>query len=284
MGMKIKQHEVSLNNLKGQKSKLDDSILNLQVTIGKLYPSRSTPNIDDGDSCPPGDEEEINQQIMLHEKSAAGILCQLKTHLGKVVGVLQLGSLKDVVGVVATLGRVVDDNLSRLLSEYLGLETMMAIVCKSYAGVIALENYDVQSSIDKSFGLHGIGASIGKPLDERFLVICLESLRPYAGNFVLDDPQKKLDLLCPRLPNGEFPDGFLGFAVNMINIDASNLSGMTPNGDGLRETLFFNLFSRLQIYKTRAEMMKAVPFISHGALSLDGGMMRSSGVFSLGNR
>ena len=84
--------------------------------------------------------------------------------------------------------------------------------------------------------------------------------------------------------HSECPAGFLGFAVNMINIDSSNLFCVTPSGYGLRETLFYNLFSRMQVYKTRAEMMQALPFISDGALSLDGGMVRSCGVFYLGNR
>ncbi|TKY74089.1 DEFECTIVE IN MERISTEM SILENCING 3 [Spatholobus suberectus] len=70
----------------------------------------------------------------------------------------------------------------------------------------------------------------------------------------------------------------------MINVDNSNLFCVIPSGYGLRETLFYNLFSRLQVYKTRAEMIQALPCISEGALSLDGGMVRSSGVFTLGNR
>lgn len=101
---------------------------------------------------------------------------------------------------------------------------------------------------------------------------------------MLDDPQKRLDILTPRLPNGEYPAGFLGFAVNMINIDGSNLFCVMPNGYGLRETLFYNLFSRLQVYQTREEMIKALPCISDGAVSLDGGMIKTNGVFTLGIR
>lgn len=107
--------------------------------------------------------------------------------------------------------------------------------------------------------------------------------RPYAGNYVVNDAQRKLDFLIPRLPNGELPSGFLGYAVTMINLDSSNLFCVTPSGYGLRETLFYNLFSCLQVYKTRAKMIQALPCISEGALSLDGGMVRSCGVFSLGN-
>ena len=117
-----------------------------------------------------------------------------------------------------------------------------------------------------------------------FFPFCPSPCRPYAGDFVADDPQRRLDLLKPRLPNGECPPGFLGFAVNMIHVDSSNLFYVTASGDGLRETLFYNLFSRLQVYRTRAEMVLALPCISEGAVSLDGGMIRSPGVFSLGSR
>ncbi|KAL2339611.1 hypothetical protein Fmac_007551 [Flemingia macrophylla] len=281
LGMKIKQHENNLNHLKAEKSKLDDSILHLQVTIGKSE-SSSNATIGDMDNPLPTNDEEVNKQILQNEKSAAAILCQLKIRHGAQASDLSL--TKDVVGIVATLGKVEDDNLSRLFSEYLGLETMLAIVCRTYEGVKALESYDKEGYINKSCGLHGLGASIGRTLDGRFLVICLESLRPYAGNYVADDAQRKLDILNPRLPNGDCPAGFLGFAVNMIHIDISNLFCVTPSGYGLRETLFYNLFSRLQVYKTRAEMIQALPCISEGALSLDGGMVRSCGVYSLGNR
>ncbi|KAJ0024450.1 hypothetical protein Pint_07035 [Pistacia integerrima] len=59
----------------------------------------------------------------------------------------------------------------RLFSEYLGMDTMFAIVCKTYEA---------------------------------------------------NDPQRRLDILKPRLPNGESPLGFLGFAVNMIDVESKN--------------------------------------------------------------
>ncbi|XWS48575.1 hypothetical protein CRYUN_Cryun13aG0088500 [Craigia yunnanensis] len=281
LGMKIKQHEDSIRLLKIQKNKLDDSILDMQVMLGK-YHSSSAPTIENKDHSHLQSEEETTEQILRHEKSAAAILCQLKTLHGTQASLLT--STKDVLGVVATLGKVDDENLSRLFSEYLGVQTMLAIVCKTYEGIKALETYSQDGFIDKTSGLHGLGASIGRSLDGRFLVICLEGLRPYAGDFVADDPQRRLDLLKPRLPNGECPPGFLGFAVNMIHVDSSKLFYVTSNGDGLRETLFYNLFSRLQVYRTRAEMVLALPCISEGAVSLDGGMIRSPGVFSLGSR
>lgn len=116
-----------------------------------------------------------------------------------------------------------------------------------------------------------------------FISTCFVS-RQYAGEFVADDPQRKLAIPKPNLPNGECPDGFIDYAVNLINMDSRNLSFVTANGQGLRETLFYNLFSRLQIYRTRSELLQALPCITHGALSLDGGMIRKTGVFSLGSR
>ncbi|KAJ6411008.1 hypothetical protein OIU84_007708 [Salix udensis] len=281
LGMKIKHHEDNIKFLKSHKNKLDDSILDLQVTLGK-YHSSTLPNNENNAHSSNQSEDETMEQILQHEKSAAGILCRLKTNHGTQIS--HPSFTNDVLGVVATLGKVDDDNLGRLFSEYLGVETMLAIVCKTYEGVKALETYDNEGQINKDFGLHGLSASIGKELDGRFLVFCLENLRPYCGEFVVDDPQRKLDLLKPKLPNGECPPGFIGFAVNMINVEFTNLFFLTGSGYGLRETLFYNLFSRLQVYKTRKDMVLAIPCISDGAISLDGGMMKGTGIFSLGNR
>ncbi|KAJ9159676.1 hypothetical protein P3X46_025161 [Hevea brasiliensis] len=281
LGLKIKQHENNVKFLKNEKNKLEDSILDLQVILGK-YHSATQPNIENDRRSSNQSEEETTEQILQHEKSAAGILCQLRLHYGTCASHLTL--TKDVLGIVATLGKVNDDNLSRLLSEYLGVETMLAIVCKTYEGVTALETYDKEGHINNDSGLHGLGASIGRALSGRFLVICLENLRPFCGEFMADDPQRRLDLLNPKLPNGECPPGFIGFAVNMIHVDSTSLFYVTSSGYGLRETLFYNLFSRLQVYKSREDMLLALPCITDGAISLDGGMIKATGLFSLGNR
>lgn len=70
----------------------------------------------------------------------------------------------------------------------------------------------------------------------------------------------------------------------MIEIEAIHLQYLTEYGHGLRETLFYHLYRRTQVYKTRKEMMDALPFISDGAISLDGGMIRGPGVHALGTR
>lgn len=54
---------------------------------------------------------------------------------------------------------------------------MLAIVCRTYEGVEALEKYDSKGSIKSNSGLHGLGSSIGKSITGRFVVICLEDLR-----------------------------------------------------------------------------------------------------------
>ncbi|CAN1160147.1 Protein DEFECTIVE IN MERISTEM SILENCING 3 [Linum perenne] len=160
-----------------------------------------------------------------------------------------------------------------MLSQYLGMKTMLAIVCKSYEGVKAMETYDKEGHINKDSSIHGLGASIGKAVDGPFSVISLEDLRPYCGELVLYDPQRRLDLPKPKLPTRESPPGFLGFAVNMINVEYINMFYVTSGGHGLRKTLFYNIFSRLQVYKTREDMLLAHACICDGAISLDGGMI-----------
>lgn len=73
--------------------------------------------------------------------------------------------------------------INRVLSDYLGPENMLAIVCKTYEGVKELEKYDKEGMIDKSYGLQGIGKAIGRHLDGRYLVFCIENLRCEFVNF-----------------------------------------------------------------------------------------------------
>lgn len=77
------------------------------VSLGK-YLSAGEQNVEDGST-----EEEATESILKHANSAAGILCQLKIH-----GQIQASNvpwMKDVIGIVATLGKLVDDSLSRLV-------------------------------------------------------------------------------------------------------------------------------------------------------------------------
>lgn len=56
-------------------------------------------------------EQETVQQILALDNMAAGITCEMKVHHGSQAS--KLPCMKDVVGIVATLGNVCDDNLSR---------------------------------------------------------------------------------------------------------------------------------------------------------------------------
>lgn len=77
----------------------------------------------------------------------------------------------------------------------------------------------------------------------------------------------------------------MGYAVNMINIDAHHLKNTrTAANHGLRETLFYSLFGEVQVYETRKHMEVARAYINHGAVSLDGGILKPNGFVSLGVR
>lgn len=86
----------------------------------------------------------------------------------------------------------------------------------------------------------------------------------------------------PTFPNGEIPPGFMGYAVNMVDIAIDHLTTRTTKGLGLRETLFYRLFGKLQVYDTREHMKQARVCIDHSAVSLDGGIIREDGLISLG--
>ncbi|XP_071732605.1 protein DEFECTIVE IN MERISTEM SILENCING 3-like isoform X2 [Rutidosis leptorrhynchoides] len=277
LGKQIKLHEENIKLLKTHMHSLDDVITDTQVTLGK-YRSSTAPMIVDEDLSQMQSENATIESIMKYEKSAAAIFCMLKRQKN------QAAHIKDIIGVVATLGKVNDDNFSRLLSEYVGMDIMMILVCMTYDGVKGLVTYDNEGGINTSTGFYGLAAAVGQTLEGRINVICLENLRPYVGEYLPNDPQRRLDIAEPRLPNGETPPGFIGFAVNMIHMDNAHLFHLTHDGNGLRETLFYKLFSQLQVYKTRNEMLQALPFINDGAISLDGGIIKSNGVFCLGTR
>jgi len=105
--------------------------------------------------------------------------------------------------------------------------------------------------------------------------------RPYDGN-LQNDSQRKLALPDPKLSNRRTPEGFMGYAVNMIDLDSHHLQTRTASGHGLRETVLFSLFKKLHVYKTSKSMMAAIECIENGAVSLDGGIRRENGTLSLG--
>lgn len=70
----------------------------------------------------------------------------------------------------------------------------------------------------------------------------------------------------------------------MIGIAVDHLGTKIAAGHGLRETLFYHLFGKLQVYETKEFMKEAYPCVTtDGAVSLDGGIIRGNGVLSLGH-
>ncbi|KAL8127011.1 protein DEFECTIVE IN MERISTEM SILENCING 3-like isoform X2 [Apium graveolens] len=278
-GRILKKHEENIKFLTRQENTLNDTILDLQVTLGK-YHSSNRPMMERGNLSQEESEVENIQRNLKHTNSAAGVVCQLKTRHSTRGS--QFPLTKGILGIVATLGKVDDDTINSYLSSYLGKTNMLAVVCKTLDTVKAMESYDKEGLVKKNSGIHGLGASIGQTIDGRFCVICLECLSPYVGGFITNDPQRRLDIQKPRLPNGEIPHGFIDYAVNMIYIDRENLFYVTHDGYGLRETLFYHLFSRVQVYQTRKDMMQAVSLITDGAISLDGEIIKSPGDYIFG--
>ncbi|OEL35052.1 Protein DEFECTIVE IN MERISTEM SILENCING 3 [Dichanthelium oligosanthes] len=278
LDLKVNHHDENIRFLKSQINAIEEACVDLGIKLGNYHSSVAA--VANNDTSAQEAEQRTIRSILDQDKTAAGIICQLKVHHYELASRMPL--MKDILGFVATLGKVNDDNLSRLLSEYLGMDNMLALVCKTNDGVKGLEKYK-DGIIDKSSGVHGLGRSVGKVLDGRFTVFCLENLRTFSGDVNIDDPQRKLILHRPRLPGGESPPGFLDFAVNMIHLDRAHLSCLTASGHGLRETLFYSLFSHLQVYKSRADIQRALPLINDGAISLDGGILKPNGSFCLGD-
>ncbi|KAF5189580.1 Structural maintenance of chromosomes flexible hinge domain-containing protein gmi1, partial [Thalictrum thalictroides] len=262
---RIEEHERKLKLLNGKKESLEQQILGLQESV---------------------EPEELNQldyfkmvrRIEEKDNTAASVICNmLEFSLSQRQ---EDECMQDIIGVVALLATVSTYDLSRILAEYLREDNMLAVVCKSYATACTLEKYKEHGDIDHSDALHAVASELGKSIDGRFDVICLERIRPYAGK-IEDGPQRMLALEDPLLPTGNTPPGFIGYAVNMINLNAHYITE-TIGGHGLRETLFYHLFGELQVYETRKDMGKAWSTIKHGAVSLDGGILRGNGVFSYG--
>ncbi|KAL9436957.1 hypothetical protein AB3S75_022908 [Citrus x aurantiifolia] len=264
-GLCIGRHEKALKLLNDQKIEVEEVLSKLQVSVEPY--SLMT-------------KEEIIRRIKsIYQSAASVICCSTKEFL---CSKPRSNFMEDVVGPVALIGAVCTNKLSRTLAEYLGEHQMLALVCRSFEAAFALEKYEQDGTIDRKCALHATAAALGKSIDGRYLVICLEGIRPYSGKFGSNDPQRKLALPAPTLPKGNIPAGFVGYAVNMVNLDDHHMHIRTSAGNGLRETLLYRLFGKLQVYKTRKDMIEAHTCIRHGAVSLDGGILKEDGIISLG--
>ncbi|XP_050387770.1 structural maintenance of chromosomes flexible hinge domain-containing protein GMI1 [Argentina anserina] len=262
-GTRIGDMEKKLETLKEMKEKATQELYKLQGCIGSY-------------------KKHLINHIESMPHTAAAIICALSREVSFEESSNHF--MGDVIGLVALLGTVCTSNLSRILAEYLGKDQMLAIVCKSFEAAGALEKF-VQSDhkeVDSMYPFCNPALLQKNPTHGRSFVICLEDIRPYTGELDLSDPQRKLALPDPVLPSGMVPDGFLGYAVNMVDLDCHHLQMLTSAGHGLRETVLYCLFGQLQVYKTREDMVAARASIKHGAVSLDGGIMKQNGLTSFG--
>ncbi|KAI3731384.1 hypothetical protein L1987_62572 [Smallanthus sonchifolius] len=202
----------------------------------------------------------------------------LMKHLKEMQGQDHHGLMGNIIGIVALLGTTPTFELSRLFAEYLG-DQMLAVVCKHYEDVRLLERYDKNGRLNPKFALHMFARKLGQSINGRYHVLFIEDIRACK---VDTDVEGTLLFPDPILPNGSTPVGFLGYAVNMINIDFDHLDTKTDSGCGLRETLFYRLFGETQVYETREDMKRAISCLKDGAVSLDGGILRGNGLMSLG--
>ncbi|XP_058724701.1 structural maintenance of chromosomes flexible hinge domain-containing protein GMI1 isoform X2 [Vicia villosa] len=277
LGEKIKQVEECLEDSLKQKDEIEKDMLMLQDNFQHYQ-------LDYVDSRFTNTKEEMATKIKNMENSAASVLCSLTTDKKQ-----RNIFLEDIIGVVALLGSVQSPELSRILAEYVGEEKMLGVICKSFNTAISLEKYKHNGEIDHEHALHAEAAALGKAISNRFFVMCFENIRPYNsidrphnGSWHDNNSQRKLFLPDPKMPNGKTPAGFIGYAVNMIDLDTHHLQTRTTSGYGLRETVLFSLFKKLHVYKTRENMVDALPCIEEGAVSLDGGIIREHGTLSLG--
>ncbi|MQM10717.1 hypothetical protein Taro_043616, partial [Colocasia esculenta] len=190
---------------------------------------------------------------------------------------------EEIVGIVALLATVNDDRLSRVFAEYLTESYMLAVVFKSYKSASSLEKFTKDGKVSRNCAIHKIVSQVGAKVDKRFTAIFLDEIRPYLDVLEESGHERKLALQDPCLPSGKMPHGFLGHAVNMINLDMRHVHIKTSSGYGLRETLFYRLFGELQVYQTREDIEHAKGCIKSGAVSLDGQIMRDHGIICLGD-
>ena len=65
-----------------------------------------------------------------------------------------------------------------MLSEYLGLDQMLAVVTISFAAAQDLEKYDQNGDlVSRQAALYPEASALGKSINGRFLVIPLEDIR-----------------------------------------------------------------------------------------------------------
>ncbi|XP_024523568.1 uncharacterized protein LOC9648379 [Selaginella moellendorffii] len=176
--------------------------------------------------------------------------------------------LDDILGPIVLLARVEKDEINRSLSTFLGARSLLQVVCKTYKGIRWLRSSD--ANVDNSTAFLAFVRSNKLWIPENFPVFRIDAIKQYKrkdGNAAVDaqHPQKLLNIPPPVLSNGEIPAGFLGYGVNFLYLRREHLE--------LRQSLFYHVFRKLQVYNTEENMLNAwnEMSLSCQAVSLDGG-------------
>ncbi|EFJ14582.1 hypothetical protein SELMODRAFT_423652 [Selaginella moellendorffii] len=155
------------------------------------------------------------------------------------------------------------------LDDILGPIVLLARVEKDEINSIRwLRSSD--ANVDNSTAFSAFVRSNKLWIPENFPVFRIDAIKQYKrkdGNAAVDaqHPQKLLNIPPPVLSNGEIPAGFLGYGVNFLYLRPEHLE--------LRQSLFYHVFRKLQVYNTEENMLNAwnEMSLSCQAVSLDGG-------------
>lgn len=193
---------------------------------------------------------------------------------------------EEILGLVSLLASVQNQLLSKALAEFIGQENMLAVVCKTRRAASLIERYNgLDGKVDESWGLHKFTKSQSKSVHGRLRVYILQEMTLYDCGYDRNHSQKILKIEAPQLNTGACPEGFLGYAVNLLYINEDHLSLRLSNeGQGLRGSLFYHLFKKLQVYDTRKHLLDARHVLISGGISLDGGLIREKGCEDFGRR
>ncbi|KAH7428834.1 hypothetical protein KP509_09G020000 [Ceratopteris richardii] len=190
----------------------------------------------------------------------------------------------DIVGVVCLLATAENETISRALADFLGQENMLAVVCRTHEAADLLIRLDKNGAVDESWGLYHYVKMKNQVFEGTIRIFILEDMKPYDGDLDEVHAQRLLNIEQPSC-NGLVPEGFLGYAVNLLHVNDEHLNFRIQNGNhgGLRGSLLYNLLKDLQVYDSRKNLLKAKGVLKTGGLSLDGGVVREEGCEDFGH-
>uniref|UniRef100_A0A7I4FUU7 Uncharacterized protein n=1 Tax=Physcomitrium patens TaxID=3218 RepID=A0A7I4FUU7_PHYPA len=286
-GRKVKRAEEELGILKRTKMEVDDMEALWKVEL-KTFESVSKAAEVQKDAkalCPSSQNNNTASQVIeLLQKQgdppgshAASVLLEAVVNNGNVFAAGGPGS--DILGIVALLACVDNDILNRALVDFLGIEKMLMIVCRSEEGLKYLEKLESQSSMVDDLTLHAFARSRNRRINGTFRALVLNEASFYKRKDGLPSvneghPQKLLLIPDPWPRDAPCPKGYIGYAVNLLRFNPQQLECYATSAKhSLRESLFFQLFSYLQVYDTKEHMLAAQQFHTTGAVSLDGGLI-----------